>query len=64
MCGAFKLYQNIDGDLIITSGDIEIAESVSITGDLIIAGGTVSVKGLVKGNIKIYGGDVIFIWYS
>lgn len=60
MAGHCSLLADVQGDLIITGGEIEVKDNITVGGDLIIAGGEVDFKGHVKGDVRVFGGEIEF----
>ena len=50
---------NVNGDLIVAGGEVNIASTAIIKGDLLLAAGNIRIDGLIEGDVKGYGGEVI-----
>lgn len=50
--------QQIGGELLAAGGDLNIIDSVHVTGDTYLAGGRVEVNGTIDGVVRIAGGEV------
>ena len=50
---------NVNGDLIVAGGEVNIASTSIIKGDILLAAGNIRIDGLIEGDVKGYGGEVI-----
>lgn len=60
VAGHCSVMADVRGDLIVTGGEIEIENGITIGGDLIVAGGEVTVEGTIQGNVRVFGGEIDF----